>query len=179
VHFIRSRGTEIAPELIRTAEQEINNLQQKNWYHLGSLARELGRMPDPPCAIIGQFRDRAVQHIQEEDGFSVGLPVAILACGQAASCTASSSFEPLIRERLSNKDPSRALLLLTAWGLSDRDSALEWAAQQDLTSLESSDSFLRNDDRAIHELWKHMKAGTVDPVFVQKQLDRMTPACGL
>lgn len=179
VHFIRSRGAEIAPELIRTAEQEINNLQQKNWYHLGSLARELGRMPDPPCAIIGQFRDRAIQLIQEEDGFSVGLPVAILACGQVASCTASSSFEPLIRERLSNKDPSRALLLLTAWGLSDRDSALEWAAQQDLSSLESSDSFLRNDGRAIHELWKHLKAGRVDPVFVQKQLDRMTPACGL
>lgn len=176
VHFIRSRGEQIIPLLIRTAEHEINNPEQRNWYRLGSLARELSRLPAPPCAVVTQFRDRAF-HLIQEDGLRVDLPVAILACGQAASCDMSKSFEPMLAERLSNQDPSGALVLLTAWGLSDRNSALEWAAQHDLTALEASDSFLRNDDRAIHEIWRHLKAGPADSAFVQTQLDRMSPAC--
>jgi hypothetical protein len=175
VRVLRSRGESAIPLLIQSAQQEVNH-EEGSWYHLGSLARELSRLPNPPCALMSQFRHRAVDLI-EEDGFRAGMPALILACGQANSCRMSDSFEPMITERLNKDDPGGALLFLTAWGLSDRGAALDWAAQHDLTPLESSDSFSRNDDRAIHELWNALKAGQVDSEVVQTHIDRMTPAC--
>ena len=177
VRVVRSRGEAAIPLLVQAAEQEANR-KSGSWYHLGSLARELSRLPSPPCAIMNQFRDRAVDLI-EEDGFRAGMPALILACGQADSCRMTDSFEPMITDRLNNDDPAGALVFLTAWGLSNRSAALAWAAQHDLTSLESSNSHSRNDDRAIHELWNALKAGPVDSEVVQTHLDRMTPACGL
>lgn len=177
VRIVRSRGEAAVTLLIQSAQREVNR-EGESWYHLGSLARELSRLPNPPCAILDQFRDRAVALIHE-DGVRPGMPVIILACGQANSCGSYNSFDPVVIERLTSDDPAVALLFLTAWALRDRRAALDWASQHDLPLLESRHSFLQNDDRVIHELWNALKVGQVDSDVVQLHIDRMSPSCAL
>ncbi len=176
VHKVRSQGNEMSRLLIQTAELEVSDHSVRSRNRMAALAREISRLPNPPCPVLLQYWDRAVEETNE--GMAVGMSTVILACGQAAKCDLSESIEKQLIHSVSQEDDYATLVFLTALGLQDRDAALEWAGRHDMPPIESAHSYSRQEDAALHELWAGVKSGNLTPANIQAQLDRLTPACG-